>query len=184
MNRNTVYIGILISIGFAISLFLYQQQGAAKRLASKYKTNINLNYYQMRALVHQPQQIKAANLAEYKANINTSISNWDQNFQKTPQRTLAGYLQLLEYDPGNVRIHLRIGMLALKLDQYELAKTHLYFVYKHKEAGIQPDAAWFMGLLALEEGNLLDAKQKLQESIDMKSNYSRHATKLIALIKA
>jgi len=161
-------------------LLAYQQEGAAERWAARYRANINLDFYQMRAS-SKNATIKTPPVADTSAFYAKKLK-WDQKLQDAPIKALAAYQQLLQKDPANTQLQLRIGMLALKLNQRELAREYLYLVYQEEITNLQPDAAWFLALLSIQEGHKKRAKAFLDESIKKGSNYLLQAQQLQPLL--
>jgi hypothetical protein len=93
--------------------------------------------------------------------------------------TAVAYESLLKKDPGNNSLQLRLGMIYLKLKQYDAAKEHFYFVYENKDSGLQPDSAWFLALISLIESDKTAAKNFLQESVTKKCSYKNEAAALL-----
>ncbi len=163
MQRNSWLILTGIFLFFVLSIFGYQQHYRAEALAGRAIANIDLRYFGQRAI-----QISANTFQQ-------RLQKADALFLEAPIQAMGIYQDLLKQDPGNLSLRMRMGMLQLKLRQYEAAREHLHVVYDQKEALLQPDACWFLGLLAVLEGNSAQAQVFLKESLEAGSQYQSQA---------
>jgi thioredoxin-like negative regulator of GroEL len=167
---------IIISLAIVVLMlgsfyFFYKQSNKALYLAARHLENVSLEYYTNRAMV-QKKPLQSLSLRD-------EIKLADLQFQKNPKLTAVSYESLLKKDPGNNSIQLRLGMIYLKMKQYDAAKEHFYFVYENEDSGLQPDAAWFLGLITLIEEDKVSAKSFLQESLQKKCSYKKEAAELL-----
>lgn len=176
MKKNTFLLLICMVSIAVVSLMAYKMNNRILDSAALHIANINLENFQYRGMMQAPKTHADAALE-----MQAAIQTVDALFETKPLEALARYQQLLEQDAGHLGLRLRLGMLQLKLHQRAVAKENLHFVYAHKEAGLQPDAAWFLALLAIEEQMPDKANQFLQESIDSGCSYLEEAKQLFAL---
>ena len=176
MKKNTFLLLCCIAAIASISLMAYRTHNRVYDMAAWHLTTISLEHFQFRGAVGLQKSNATSILETQKA-----LQNIDPLFTQKPHEALARYQQLMEKDPGHLGLRLRLGILQLKLHQMEAAKEHLYFVHAHPEAGLQPDAAWFLALSAIIEKDNGKAKQFLQESIDLECSYLADAKKLMEL---
>jgi tetratricopeptide (TPR) repeat protein len=162
MNKYNISIILILSAFFALSIFAYQKENKPLQLANSAIASIDLRNFDQRG-VHTkksvPNQLRTADLC----------------FEKQPLKAVGIYRDLLRQDPGNLDLHIRLGMLSLKQQQYEAAREHLHMVYEVKEAALQPDASWFLALLAIIEQDEDYAKKLLEESLEARSQYQEQA---------
>ncbi len=151
--------------------YFYSQSNRALNLSARHIENVSLEYYTNRAMV-QKKPLQSLSLRD-------EIKLADLQFLKNPKLTAVSYESLLKKDPGNNSIQLRLGMIYLKMKQYDAAKEHFYFVYENEDSGLQPDAAWFLGLITLIEEDKVSAKSFLQESLQKKCSYKKEAAELL-----
>ena len=162
---------LLITALLGAFYYFYIQSNRALNLADRHIENVSLEYYTNRAMV-QKKQAESLSLRD-------EINLADLQFLKDPKMTAVAYESLLKKDPGNNSLQLRLGMIYLKLKQYDAAKEHFYFVYENKDSGLQPDSAWFLALISLIESDKTAAKDFLQESVTKKCSYKNEAAALL-----
>ena len=95
---------------------------------------------------------------------------------------MAHYQNLLKEDPANNELLLRIGIIYLRENQYELAQENLQAVYADKDAAFALDGAWFLGLLQTKYGNKNNASQFFEEVAKGRGNYHLAAQELLSLM--
>jgi uncharacterized protein HemY len=161
----------LILVLLSSFYYFYSKSNAALNLAATHVEAISLEYYTNRGM--------GQNKATQKLSLREEIERVDLQFLKDPKMAAVSYEYLLKKDPGNNSLHLRLGMIYLKLKQYDAAKEHFYFVYENQESGLQPDAAWFLGLISVIEDDKVAAKDYLQESVIKRCSYKKEAAKLL-----
>lgn len=183
MKKSTFLIILCILSFLGLSLMAYQFQNRSFDKAAHHISTINLDQFQFRGAMQNPNLKKVAPKTEELADIGPAIEAIDPLFVQKPLEALARYQQLLETDPGHLGLRIRLGMLQLQQGQHAAAKENLYFVYEHKDAGLQPDAAWFLALLAIVEQDNTNALQLLKESIDNECTYKQEAQELLTLFK-
>lgn len=171
MNKSSILILISISLFFAISIFAYQEQNAPLQLANQAIASIDLKNFKQRAVVRKTESLE------------DRLHKADALFEQDALKAAGIYQDLLKTDPGRLDLRIRLGMLYLKNRQHEAAREHLHIIYEHKSASLQPDAAWFLALLAIVEGKETYAKKLLAESLEAGSQYQGNAQKLHQLLK-
>jgi hypothetical protein len=180
MKKSTFLIILCIASIFGASLMAYQFQNRSLDMAARYISAINLDQFQFRGAMQNPNLKKIDSSVDLLMKTQLALQAINPLFEQKPLEALARYQQLLETDPAHLGLRIRLGMLQLKQGQRAAAKENLYFVYEQKDAGLQPDAAWFLALLAIVEQDNELAKQLLKESIDSECTYKEEATELRA----
>lgn len=103
--------------------------------------------------------------------------------QHEAKKAIAVGMLLLEQDPDNHAVLLRLGMVYLQQQQYEEAQLHFKQVYQAQEPTSRPLAAWYLALLHAQYGPTQRCKTLLQE-VAAGDAYAHQATQLLRLIKA
>ena len=152
--------------------YFYSLNSRALNLTAGHIEGISLAYYTNRGMVQNKQN--------QTLSLRDEIKKADLQFLKDPKMTAVAYESILKKDPGNNSLQLRLGMIYLKLKQYDAAKEHFYFVYENKDSGLQPDSAWFLGLISIIEENKEASKTYLQECIAKKFSYKKEAAELLS----
>ena len=181
MKKNIIIISIFVAIS-AIAVFLYRESSKAENLAATYINNLNLDMYAQRGmLIRKPVKIiKEVSSKNIDSDFYQSeIQSIDQIFEADPKTVISKYLQLLDLDPGNISIHLRLGIIYLKNQQYSAAKEHFYFIQEQKDSGLYPDSYWFLGLIHLIEGNRSKADQYFKACLNSKCTCKKEAQSMI-----
>ncbi len=161
---------------FAMAAFLYQQDTKLLYQADHYIQSITFANYANRGRV-----VISSNV-EGKPSLEQQIAEADRLFNQDQKlKSLAYYQSLLEEDPNNNELLLRIGIVYLQEQQYSLAEEYFELVYADKETRISSDGAWFLGLLQTKYNNKKNAIKLFEEVIKNNGNYSLLAQKLLAL---
>ncbi len=155
----------------SVSLLWYTRNNKALNDASKYVSNISLEHYTFRGVSFQKSDSHANHLSKN-----------DILFYENPKLALVNYESMLKLDPGNVGLHLRLGLLYLKMEQISAAKEHLFFVHGNLDSALQPDSSWFLALANILGNNETEAKKYLFECIDKKCSYKKEASQLAELL--
>jgi tetratricopeptide (TPR) repeat protein len=112
--------------------------------------------------------------------ISTQIAVVDQELSEgNALLALAKYDQLLEKDPSNMELLLRMGIIYLQKNEYSLAQENLSEVYGFKASVFSLDAAWFLALLNVKYEQWDKAKQLLKEVVEGRGNYHLQAKDLL-----
>lgn len=164
----------LILVLLSSFFYFYSKSSSALNLAATHVEKLSLEYYTNRGM----GQKKAAK----KLSLREEIEIVDLQFLKDPKMAAVSYESLLKKDPGNNSLQLRLGMIYLKLKQYEVAKEHFYFVYENTDSGIQPDAAWFLALISVIEDDKESARKYLEEAVSKKCSYKKEAAELLSCL--
>ena len=127
----------------------------------------------LRALVAaaQPQNTIAAELQKMD----------DQLHAGQPLQALAIGHHILEQDPGNSAVWLRLGIVYLQQRQYEEAQHYLQAVHQDPSTTIAPIAAWYLALLHAQHGDYDRCRTLLQE-VAASTYYTHEADELMALL--
>jgi hypothetical protein len=180
--KNNLTIFSVLAVFAACAIYFYASSNITVNDAARHISEINLDYYTRRGMVQKKQFSPEKSDTIQKLDLGPSIQKADAIFEKDEKMAAANYEQLLKSDPGNVSIHLRLGMLYLKLNQLDASKEHLYFVHENKDSGLQPDSAWFLALLNIKEQNTEKAKMLLEECVVKKCSYKIEAEALLQTI--
>lgn len=181
MKKNIIIISILVAIS-ALAIFLYRESSKAENLAAAHVNKLNLDMYAQRGMViRKPVKIiKTDSVNSINSNFYQSeIQSIDQIFEADPKIVISKYLELLNVDPGNISIHLRLGIVYLKNHQYSAAKEHFYFIQEQKDSGLYPDSYWYLGLIHLMEGDRSKADQYFKACLNSKCTCKKEAQSMI-----
>jgi hypothetical protein len=181
MKKNILIISILVAIS-ASAVFLYRESSKAENLAAAYVNKLNLDMYAQRGMViRKPVKLNNQDsIKSVKDNFyQTEIQSIDQIFDTDPKIVISKYLELLNLDPGNISIHLRLGIINLKNHQYSSAKEHFYFIQEQKDSGLYPDSYFYLGLIQLMEGDRSKADQYFKACLNSKCTCKKEAQSMI-----
>lgn len=172
MTKSAI-IGIIALGLLTSSTFAYWKSTTALNQADNYIHQVDLSLYAHRGLVQ-------TNSENQQQLLNNQIASIDKHFEAGKRLTaLALYNQLLEQDPNNTEVLLRIGIIYLQEKEYSLAQENLLTVYEDKESAFALDAAWFLALMHLTYNNKDQAQKLLNEVVDGRGNYHLQATNLL-----
>lgn len=173
MTKSTVFIITAILVLAVGSNFAYWN---VNQFANKVYTHIqqvDLSLYTHRGAVSANSENQNPSIEDQMAAIDEKFENGD----RLP--ALARYEALLEQDPGNAELLLRIGIIYLQEQEHALAQENLSLVYEDKESAFALDAAWFLALLHAEQQNEELSKKLLVEVVDGRGNYFKEAKGLL-----
>ena len=95
-------------------------------------------------------------------------------------QALAGYKTLLEQEPDDVALLIRLGICYWKQGENGEAKAYFERIYKPQKANFFVlDAAWHLGVIALEEGQKEKAKVYLEEVANSRNRQAKAARELL-----
>ena len=174
MTKTTLsIIGVFILLLMGSS-FTYWSAASIPNQVNRYIHAADLSLYTNRGVVST-----ATNETE-EMTINAQIAIVDQELSNgNLLLTLAKYEQLLEQDPSNMELLLRIGIIYLQKKEYRLAQENLSEVYGLKASIFSLDAAWFLALLNAEYEEWGKAKELLKEVVEGRGNYHLEAKELL-----
>ncbi|CAA6829370.1 MAG: Unknown protein [uncultured Aureispira sp.] len=163
---------ILVSIGAS---FAYYLSTSVANKANRYILAADLSLYTHRGVLST-----ASTDAAEQVPMNAQIAIVDQEFSEGNKLlALAKYEQLLEEDPSNMELLLRIGIIYLQKKEYSLAQESLSEVYGFKASIFSLDAAWFLALLNVEYKQWGKAEELLKEVVEGRGNYHLQAKELL-----
>lgn len=173
MTKSTILGIVTIIILIGTSSFAYWKSNNLQNQAHAYINQVDLGLYGHRGLV-------PANTIDKEQLLTEQIASVDKRFENGKRlEALALYNELLEQDPNNTELLLRVGIIYLQEKEYSLAQENLAIVYDDKESAFALDAAWFLALLNAEYNNLDKTHQLLKEVVDGRGNYHLQATALL-----
>lgn len=176
MTKTTILILSVILISLGASGHAYWSNSAVANKIDDYIKHVDLSLYAHRGVVQKQ-------VPNNKLIINEGIASIDQQFVKGERLlALANYHNLLEQDPSNMELLLRIGIIYLQEKEYSLAQENLTGVYGFKESVFALDGAWFLALLNAEYGNWNKTKSLLNEIIEERGNYHLQAAELLKVL--
>jgi len=178
MTKNTIIISLTLILLVATSGFAYWTSNKATNKLYQYVQEVDLSLYSHRGVVKVDSSKQQQTIEEKIAPIDKRFEDGDK------LGALARYNALLEEDPGNMEILLRIGIIYLQENEYTLAQENLTTVYNYKESIFAQDAAWFLALLNAQYKNMDKTKMLLEEVIDNRGNYYLKAEEYLSLVKS
>lgn len=174
MNNKTILLFTISLLTFIIAAYGYHNVTQWQYQATEMIYQVDLSLY-----AHRGVAFKTNNTAT----IEEKIGAVDQIFaQNKPLEALAHYQTLLEQDPSNPELELRIGVIYLQQNEYELAQEYLEAVYANKDAAFALDGAWFLGLLESKFDNKKNAEKLFEEVVEGRGNYYKMAQSLMKLM--
>lgn len=173
MTKKTILLG---SISLVLLVGIFGSYWKATSIPNKiyaYIHDVDLSLY-----MHRGVSVVQTSSPEPK--FEDKIAAVDKRFEKGERLVaLAQYYHLLEEDPSNMELLLRIGIIYLQEQAYDEAQEKLALVYHFKTSIFYLDAAWFMALLQAEYGNWEESKQLLEEVVQERGNYHLQARALL-----
>ncbi len=170
LQKNTIYLSIIVVLVLSLAGFQYHQSTQWQYQTDNFIQQVDLSLYSHRGVATTTKE----------PTLETKIAKIDQLFaQQKSLEALAHYQQLLEEDPNNTELLLRIGVIYLQEKQYEIASEHLQLVYADKDAAFALDGAWFLGLLQCKYGNKKNAQKLFEEVVNGRGNYYKNAQNLL-----
>jgi tetratricopeptide (TPR) repeat protein len=175
MTRNTIIISLTFILLAATSGFAYWSSNKSTNKLYQYIQEVDLSLYSHRGVVN-------INSSKQEQTIEEQVAPIDRRFEDGDKLgALARYNALLEEDPGNIELLLRIGVIYLQENEYTLAQENLTTVYNYKESIFAQDAAWFLALLNAQYKNMDRTKVLLKEVVDNRGNYYLKAEEYLGL---
>ena len=167
-------IPLLLFTAFTIfSIWKYKEETSFSYLAHSLLKNLNLSAYLERGMggtvKGSPKDNTLVDL-EKKA---------DLQFENDPTKAILMYEKILSIDPSNSRVHLKLGIIFCKIEQFEAAKEHLFFVTEDKNYYFRSDAFYFLGLIASVANDKKVGKEYLQICSGLGSQYKSDAIQLM-----
>lgn len=172
MTKSTIFIIAAILVLIVGSNFAYWNANQFSNKIYSYIQQVDLSLYTHRGVVLAHPNTSPT--------IEEQIAKIDEKFAEGESLVaLAKYTALLEQDPSNAELLLRIGIIYLQKNQNDLAQENLSLVYEDKESAFALDAAWFLALLHAQQNNIPQSKKLLQEVVDGRGNYFKEAGDLL-----
>lgn len=177
MSKTTLSIIGLFTLLLIGSSYGYWLSSSVTNKAHHYIHSADLSLYTHRGVVSSSMQ---EDEEDQEIPISTQIAVVDQELSEgNALLALAKYDQLLEKDPSNMELLLRMGIIYLQKDEYSLAQEKLSEVYGFKASIFSLDAAWFLALLNVKYEQWDKAKQLLKEVVEGRGNYHLQAKDLL-----
>lgn len=165
----SIFIFLLIGSSYA-----YWLSTSVPNKVDRYIHKADLSLYTHRGVVST--SIKE----DHEVPLNEQIAAVDQELSEGNELlALAKYNQLLEQDPSNMELLLRMGIIYLQKNEYSLAQENLSEVYGFKASIFSLDAAWFLALLNANYEQWEKTKQLLNEVVEGRGNYHLQAKDLL-----
>lgn len=179
-SNAAMWIGLIsvVLIGIGWSSYSYQQSSEWDNLIHQYIQQSPLE-------AKQTTRAFSTTIApSTHQEITTLLEQMDAHLEKRQALPAIALGQtLLQLDPDNQAVLLRLGMIYLQQQQYEEAQIHLKAVYQGEEPASQPLAAWYLALLYAQYGDTERCKSFLQE-VATGAYHAHQATRLLNLIQA
>jgi tetratricopeptide (TPR) repeat protein len=174
MTKTTLFIISVITLLLFGTSSAYWVSTSVPNKVNHYIHAANLSLYTHRGVV------STSKYEEEVVSINDQIAVVDQELSEgNTLLALAKYDQLLQQDPSNMELLLRIGIIYLQKKEYSLAQETLSEVYGLKASIFSLDAAWFLALLNAEYEQWGKAKALLKEVVEGRGNYHLQAKDLL-----
>lgn len=171
-TRSILGAFILLSL---VSTYTYWLSTNVTNKVHRYIHSADLSLYTHRGVV------SIVDNKDETTSINEQISAIDQEMSEgNSLLALAKYDALLEEDPSNMELLLRMGIIYLQKKEYSLAQENLSIVHGFKASIFSLDAAWFLALLNAEYEQWDKTKQLLQEVVSGRGNYHLQAKDLLS----
>lgn len=144
---------------------------------------------------HQPQQLAAHYLQQSSFSVQGHRAVQQSNHSKEKQSLEPIYWHIarnenliaigllsdfLLQNPDNPQAQLMLGTAYLQERQHQTALLYLQPVYANENSVFSADAAWFIALIRLHDGQLPLAKSLLQQVVQKRGNYHHLAAELLA----
>lgn len=174
MTKTTLSIISIITLLLIGTSSAYWFSTAVSNKVNRYIHSADLSLYTHRGVV------SVAIDEDKELPINDQIAMVDQELSEGKTLlALAKYDQLLEQDPSNMELLLRMGIIYLQKNEYTLAQENLLEVYGFKASVFSLDAAWFLALLNAKYEQWDKTKQLLEEVVNGRGNYYQQANDLL-----
>ena len=174
MTKTTLFIISIITLLLIGTSFAYRVSTSVPNKVNRYIHAADLSLYTHRGV------ISASMDEEKEVPINDQIAVVDQELSEgNTLLALAKYDQLLQQDPSNMELLLRIGIIYLQKKEYSLAQETLSEVHGLKASVFSLDAAWFLALLNAEYEQWEKTKALLKEVVEGRGNYHIQAKDLL-----
>lgn len=131
-------------------------------------------------------EVKLSNL-HYRASSNNEeerlLEKYDKAFnQGNYLAAITGYQYVIEGNGPKSSLLIRLGIAHWKAGNLQKAKYYFTRIYMPRDNMFYLEAAWYLGLLALEEKKQSEAKEFLQEIASSRNRHSNHAKELLDLL--
>jgi tetratricopeptide (TPR) repeat protein len=174
MTKTTLSLTCIITLLLIGSSYAYWYSSSVSNKVDRYIHTADLSLYTHRGVV-------TASIEEDPGiSIDEQIALVDEDLSEgNALLALAKYDQLLEQDPSNMELLLRMGVIYLQKNEYSLAQEKLSEVYGLKASIFSLDAAWYLALLNAEYKEWERTKQLLKEVVEGRGNYHEEAKDLL-----
>ena len=174
MTKKTLSIISVITLLFIVTGTAYWSSSSVANKVNQYIHTADLSLYTHRGVVSTVME------EDTEIPINAKIAIVDQKLSEgNTLLALAKYDELLQQDPSNMELLLRMGIIYLQKNEYSLAQENLSEVYGFKASIFSLDAAWFLALLNAEYEQWDKVKELLKEVVEGRGNYHKQAKDLL-----
>lgn len=171
-SRSILGIFILLTL---FSTYAYWLSTGITNKVHRYIHSADLSLYTHRGV------LSASESEDQGVSINEQIASIDQELsEENALLALAKYESILEQDPSNMELLLRMGIIYLQKNEYSLAQENLSIVHGFKASIFSLDAAWFLALLNAKYEQWDKTKHLLQEVVQGRGNYHLQAKDLLS----
>lgn len=177
---NAIWIGLfsIVLIGIGWSSYAYQQSSEWDNLIHQYIQENPLEAKQT------TRALSTTIAPSTHQEITTLLEQMDAHLGKREALpAIALGETLLQLDPDNHAVLLRLGIIYLQQQQYEEAQIYLKTIYQAEEPVSRPLAAWYLALLYAQYGDIERCKILLQE-VAAGEPHAHQAIHLLNLIQA
>lgn len=177
--KNTALI-VVFSVGIYCLGHQYKKASALDNLIYQHIQTASIqssSYLQEARAMQNNSRLSAT--AQSLAEIDAHLASGEQ------LKVLAKGQAILETDPGNLAILLRLGIVHLQQQEDLLAYEELLTIYKAPsiDATLKTEAAWYLALLQSQKKQWKTSQHYLQEVLNNYTPYRQPAQKLLAEVE-
>lgn len=179
MLKNTVLILIL-----SISIYcLGQQYNKASYLENLVYQHIQTATIQSNTYLHGARAVQQNSRLSVATQQLSQIDAHLEAGQKL--EVLAKGQALLEADPGNLQVLLRLGIVHLQQQEHTLAYEHLMTIYQapNISASLKTETAWYLALLQAQQKHWKASQQCLKVVLENYTAYRQSAEELLTEVE-
>jgi len=176
MKKTIGIVSVLVAV-ILCSGFAYWSSTQLTNKIYAHTQRVDFSFYAHRGAIFNPRMSPIPTIED-------KIEELDElAYDKMYRKALAGYQGLLEEDPSNIELLLRVGILYLREGDLNTAQDYLYQVLGDEESIYGMDAKWFLALIQLQHKQNEKAKEYLRFVAGTRGNYYRQAGELLADLK-
>lgn len=175
MKKTIAIVGVLVVV-MLCSGFAYWSSTRLINKVYAHTQQIDFSFYAHRGAVLHREKSPIPTIEDKIVALDELV------YDKVYLNALAGYQGLLEEDPTNIELMLRVGILYLKEGDLSTAQDYLYQVIGDEASIYGMDAYWFLALIQLQHKQDAKAKEYLKMVANTRGNYYRQAQELLAAL--